>query len=82
MWQWARWTLPVHAALPLALGAVGQRWGLELAGFLVIGLHALTAAALVAGLPWWWRRFADVVLLILANHLATAIGGVVVANLI
>ena len=66
----ARWTVPVHLALPI----VG--WGLaaidaELAAWGFAGIHVLFLVFFIATLRLWWSRVEQLLVLVAINHVAS-----------
>lgn len=65
-----RYTVPIHAALPLAIAALGRDHDvLYMVLFMVI--HLGFPAALALTYPYWEGRADEVVLLIVLDHIVT-----------
>jgi hypothetical protein len=76
--RWARVTIPIHMALPLVLFVIARQKGIEAAAWSAVWSHGVTGVGLLVTLPWWWRRLASMVVLLILDHVATfAVAGVI-----
>lgn len=62
-------TVPAHAALPVALWALHR--DVATTAWLVLALHGVGAAAILATVRWWWGRFAELLVVLVLDHVAT-----------
>ncbi len=69
LWH-ARWTVPMHLVLPVGLWWLIRNDPIVAAGAFA-GVHLGVPVLLLITVRWWWDRVADLVLLLLINHLAT-----------
>lgn len=68
------WTVPIHALLPLVIGALGWAWERELSWAWVV-VHVGFVVVLVWGYPWWRGQGEVVALVVVVNHVVTFMVG-------
>ncbi len=69
LWH-ACWTVPLHLVLPVGLWWLIRNNPIA-AAWAFAGVHLGVPVLLLITVRWWWDRVADLVLLLLINHLTT-----------
>ncbi|MFV8754638.1 hypothetical protein ACNOYE_29175 [Nannocystaceae bacterium ST9] len=67
-----RWTVPLHAALPLVIAWLGWAWEREMTWAWWI-VHVGFAGALAWGYPWWRGQGEAVAAVVVINHLVMVV---------
>lgn len=65
-----RWTVPVHALLPIGLCWL-LRYAPETAASAFWGVHLGFPVILLATVRWWWNQPGDLIALLFINHMVT-----------
>jgi hypothetical protein len=74
-----RWTIPIHALLPVAIAVAVANVGPGVEGlisWLWVIVHVAFPIALVLSYPWWAGRGDEVALVVVINHAVTFAVGV------
>ena len=69
LWH-ARWTVPLHIALPIGLSWL-IRNDPSTAASAFWGVHAGFPLVLLVTAPWWWSRKDELLALLLINHIVS-----------
>ena len=74
-----RWTIPIHALLPVAIAAAVAVAGTGIEGAITwiwVAIHVAFPIGLALSYPWWQGRGDEVALVVVINHAVTFAVGV------